>query len=335
MHAIKEALVAKEKASGEFEATIFYMDMRTFGKSFQRYRDQAESNHGIRFEKTRVHSIFQDNHNGDLILQYVDRSSDIKEERFDMAVLSVGQRPAFGTTALSEIMGLSINPWGFPQTEPFSLTRTDREGIVLGGSFSGLKDINDSVIQASAAALSASRVIHSAGGSLAPEVTPITPLRDVSNEPPKIMVAICTCGDVLSTHLDTQQIVQSLDTDPAVDQVVFLEQACTMTGWNDLVETAKEHQPNRILVGACLPYLFAKKKSEIWEYDWGWIQRLLKWSTSILSLMVRGLKTNLCRRMRCRLSIMSCRRHCAWAFLDLNGWIHRPSFRYRCVRRLW
>jgi heterodisulfide reductase subunit A len=73
------------------------------------------------------------------------------------------------------------------------------------------------------------------------------------------MVAVCTCGDVLSTHLDTQQIVQSLNTDPAVDQVVFLEQACTMTGWENLIQIAEEHQPNRILIGACLSYVFARK----------------------------------------------------------------------------
>ncbi len=73
-----------------------------------------------------------------------------------MVVLSVGQRPASGTKALAEMVGVPINPWGFGQTEPFSMTRTNQEGIVLGGSFSGLKDINESVIQASAAALSAS-----------------------------------------------------------------------------------------------------------------------------------------------------------------------------------
>ena len=46
MYAIKEALVAKEKTNGKLDATIFYIDMRTFGKSFQRYRDRAETDHG-------------------------------------------------------------------------------------------------------------------------------------------------------------------------------------------------------------------------------------------------------------------------------------------------
>jgi len=134
---------------------------------------------------------------------------------------------------------------------------------VLGGSFSGLKDINESVIQASAAALAASRVIHTAGGSLAPEITPDEPLMDISQEPPRVMVAVCTCNDLLAKVLDGQQLIRRLETDPAVDRVVFLEQTCTATGWDNLAELAEKHKPNRILIGACLPYVYARKIREL------------------------------------------------------------------------
>jgi len=263
MHAIKEALVAKERAGGALEAAIFYMDMRTFGKSFQRYRDRAETEHGVRFEKGRVHSVLYDENSGDLIIRHVDSSGTHLEEIFDMVVLSVGQRPALGTTALAEMMDMPLNQWGFGQTEPFSLTRINKEGIVLGGSFSGLKDISESVIQASAAALSASRVIHAAGGSLSPEITPVEPFPDISQEPPRILIAVCTCGDLIAKLLETQQLVRNLKTDPAVDQVVFFEQICTVTGWENLVERVEKHKPNRILIGSCLPYVYAQKIKEL------------------------------------------------------------------------
>ncbi|MBW2644545.1 MAG: response regulator, partial [Deltaproteobacteria bacterium] len=123
MHAIKESLVAKEKANGELEAVIYYMDMRTFGKSFQRYRDQAETKHGVRFERGRVHSVLQDENSGDLIISHVDYTGIRKEERFDMVVLSVGQRPAPGTAELAEMLEIPLNQYGFGQAEPFSLTR--------------------------------------------------------------------------------------------------------------------------------------------------------------------------------------------------------------------
>ena len=173
MIAIKEALIAKEKFGEAVETTIFYMDMRTFGKSYQRYRDEAEKNHGVRFERGRVHSVIMDGTTGqngeDLAVRYADGGGAIRNEHFDMVVLAVGQRPVAGTAELSQRLDIPLNPWGYCQTEPFSMTKTANAGIVVGGAYSGLKDISESVIQASAAALSASRVIHSAGGSLALE----------------------------------------------------------------------------------------------------------------------------------------------------------------------
>lgn len=263
MHAIKEALVAKEKSGGELDATIFYMDMRTFGKSFQRYRDQAETEHGVRFARGIIHSLIQDESSGDLIATHVDITGATKEEVFDMVVLSVGQRPASGMKTFTDLFDIPLNQWGFIETQPFSLTQTDHEGIVLGGSFSGLKDINESVIQASAAALAASRVIHKSGGSLVPEVTSVPASAETLGEPPRVMVAVCTCGDTLSKFFDQDQLVQSLEADPAVDQVFFLEQTCTATGWENLVELAEKQRPNRILIGACLPYVYARKIREL------------------------------------------------------------------------
>ena len=263
MYAIKEALVAKEKTRGELDTTIFYMDMRTFGKSFQRYRDQAETVHGVRFERGRVHSVVQDENSGDLMIRYADQSGAIHEARQDMVVLSIGQRPAPGTASLAEMVGIGLNQWGFIETEPFSMTRTAREGIVLGGAFSGLKDIGESVIQASAAALSASRVIHTSGGGLAPEPASATERIDVSREPPRVLVTVCTCGGALSEFIDHEKIVSDFKSDPLVDRVEFLEQTCTANGWEALVELAEKHKPNRLLIGACLPYVYTRKLREL------------------------------------------------------------------------
>ncbi len=263
MYAIKEALVAKEKTRGELDTTIFYIDMRTFGKSFQRYRDQAETVHGVRFERGRVHSVVQDENSGDLMIRYADQSGALHEARQDMVVLSIGQRPAPGTSSLAEMMGLGLNQWGFIDTEPFSLTRTAREGIVLGGAFSGLNDIGESVTQASAAALSASRVIHASGGGLAPEPPPRAERIDVSREPPRILVAVCTCGGALSGCVDREKIDSDLKSDPLVDRVEFLEQTCTANGWEKLVGIVEKYRPNRLLIGACLPYVYTRRLREL------------------------------------------------------------------------
>ena len=263
MYAVKEALLAKHKADGEMEAVIFYMDMRTFGKPFQRYRDQAESIHGVRFERGRIHSIIPNQKDGDLILGYADASGKRQEEIFDVAVLSVGQRPTPETKSLAEQAGVALNSWGFAQTAPFSLTQTSQDGILVGGSFSGLKDIGESVIQASAAAANASRVIHSTGGGLAVQPSLSSPDPEILSENPRILVALCTCGESLSQVVENDDFTNALLRDSAVNHVECIGQTCTGQGWERLVELIETHKPNRVLIGACLPYLYARKIREL------------------------------------------------------------------------
>jgi heterodisulfide reductase subunit A len=164
---------------------------------------------------------------------------------------------------LAEMLELELNTWGFGQSEPFSLTRSGQPGIVLGGSFTGLKDVGDSVIQSSAAALNASRVIHSGGGSLAMESPPAVPAVDLMRELPKILVVVCTCGGQLSQMVEPQKIAQQLKNDPLVNRVEFLEQTCTANGWERLVQLVEMSKPNRVLIGACLPYVYQRKIKEL------------------------------------------------------------------------
>ncbi len=57
MYAIKEAVIAKEHAPYPLDAAIFFMDMRTFGKDFEHYYNRAKDEHGVRFIRSRIHSI--------------------------------------------------------------------------------------------------------------------------------------------------------------------------------------------------------------------------------------------------------------------------------------
>jgi heterodisulfide reductase subunit A len=263
MYAIKEATIAKEKTAGELEATIFYMDMRTFGKSFQRYRDQAENDKGVIFKRGRIHSVFPDKESGDLLIRYTDHSGDLHEDRQDLLILAVGQRPIPGMDKLAETVGIELNPWGFPAALPFSQVRTAREGVFLGGAFAGLKDISDSVVQASSAALNASRTIHATGGSLALQTVQPVSDRDFSRELPQTLIILCTCSGTLSQRIDAAGLVAPLESDPSVAGVKLLEQTCTATGWAALVEQVQKSKPNRLLIGTCRPYAYARKLREL------------------------------------------------------------------------
>ncbi len=264
MHSIKEARLLKERAGDDVEATIFYMDMRTFGKSFQRYRDESEEKHQIRFERSRVHSVTRppDQEDG-LNVVYVSQDGSQNEEIYDMVVLAVGQKPSDGVDNLLEASGIQTDQWGFCQENAFIPALTGVEGIVSSGSFSGLKDISESVIQAGSASLEASRVLHAAGGSLKAEENISNPYRDVSKDRPYIMAVVCDCGETMSNSLDRDSLKRELDMDFDVKQVVFIEKLCTEAGWLELAESAADNRINRILIGACMPHVYERKIKEL------------------------------------------------------------------------
>jgi len=264
MFAIKEALLAKERSGGKVDASIFYMDMRTFGKDFQRYRDRAEKEYGVRFVRNRVHTI-DAGANGDLVISYAEPDGNRHEEAFDLVVLAAGQRPPKGTQEMAEMAGMELNPWGFCELQPFSLSRTAREGIAVAGSFAGLRDVSESVIQANSASLAASRLIHSKGGSLAVEPGPKTPFRDVFREPPHVAVAMCTCGGTLDGAVDVDALKAWIENQAAVSQVEPIDRICTQEGWEELKETIKSDGANRLLIAACMPYVYTKKLRELGE----------------------------------------------------------------------
>lgn len=263
MHAIKQARLVKNLVGREIDTQIFYMDMRTFGKSFFQYQDSAENDYGIKFNRSRVHSVIENIENGRLQVRYADASGECRQQLFDMIVLSVGQRPCPENQVFASLYGLTLNEYGFCQPEPFSTSRSGRDGIFLGGSFSGLNDISESIIRSSAASSAASRFIHSNGGSLSSDTEDSPVVRDVSQEPPRILVAVCTCQDSLFKQADMENLRQNLLSDPYVKDVVIINSTCTSIGWSELTEKIEKTSANRILIGACLPCVYTRKKDEL------------------------------------------------------------------------
>jgi len=72
MYAVKDAVIAKEHSEDDVECAIFNMDMRTFGKNYEEYFLRARDEAGVRFVKSRVHSVIEDFGSGDLIVRYAD-----------------------------------------------------------------------------------------------------------------------------------------------------------------------------------------------------------------------------------------------------------------------
>lgn len=108
MFAIKEAVLAHRKIDGPVETAIFYMDMRTFGRDFQRYRDRAEKEIGVRFVRCRIHSIEPGDGAGGIKITYVDGAGCFAEENFDLAVLSTGCSTARNFPDFASLEGVHV-----------------------------------------------------------------------------------------------------------------------------------------------------------------------------------------------------------------------------------
>ena len=137
MYAIKEAVIAKEHQHGDLDTAIFFMDMRTYGKEFERYYDRARGEIGVRFVRSRIHSVEPPPGRGrdDLDIIYADENGQIQSEVFDMVVLSVGLEIP---NELQELAGKPrgrVAESGFAETSAFAPVATSRAGVFVCGAF--------------------------------------------------------------------------------------------------------------------------------------------------------------------------------------------------------
>jgi len=156
MAATKQAILAKEHMP-EVDCTIYYMDIRAFGKGFNEFVERAKEEFGIKYIRGRVVRIDEDPDTKNLILTYEDTSTSyLKKDEYDMVVLAVAIRP----NRVVPPLPLDLNEDGFiklkdPYLDPVSTTV---EGIFVAGVAAGAKDIPDSVTEASAAAARAALI---------------------------------------------------------------------------------------------------------------------------------------------------------------------------------
>ncbi|MBU1002610.1 MAG: FAD-dependent oxidoreductase [Proteobacteria bacterium] len=263
MFAIKEALLAKRLTAGQAETTIFYMDMRTFGKDFQRYRDRAEHEQGVRFVRTRLHSIEAGPDAQGVPVRYVNDKGELETEVFDLFVLSTGVRPPAKMAELAEAAGIETLDTGFALTGEFQPARTSRLGVFAAGAMGQPRDIADSVIQSGAAALGAARTykIYSPPREAEPEPAP--EYRDVTREEPRMLVALCTDCPTLTARVDMDALATQLADLSTVIHVASISNACGGGGWGEIQALAEKHLPNRILIGACMPYAYVPRLREL------------------------------------------------------------------------
>ena len=252
MYAIKEAVIAKEHAGDDLDCAIFYMDMRTHGKDFERFYDNARDKHGVRFIRSRVHTVNPIRNSEELEIQYVTEEGEMITENFDLIVLSIGLQTPPEVAALADRLGLDLTDGNFCRTDTFNPVTTSKEGIFVCGAFQGPKDIPQSVIDSSAAAAAAGEMLAGARNSLtkSKEVIPET---NVMGERPRVGVFVCRCGTNIAGVVDVPSVADYAATLPYVEFATDNLYSCSQDTQETMAQIIKQKKLTRVVVAACTP----------------------------------------------------------------------------------
>ncbi|RPH44131.1 MAG: CoB--CoM heterodisulfide reductase iron-sulfur subunit A family protein [Desulfobulbaceae bacterium] len=251
MYAIKEAVIAKDHVPG-LSASIFYMDMRTHGKDFDKYLERAKDDSGVRFVRCRINGVEPQGTNGDLRLHYINERGRQVEEYYDMVVLSVGLQTPKHVLELAHTAGIQLTADKFAATSDFSPVQTSQAGIFTCGAFAGPKDIPQSVVEGSAAAAAVADLLAPARHQLSTEATFPTE-KDVSGDDPRIGVFVCHCGSNIAGVVDVKAVEDYAATLP---NVVYVERnlfSCSQDTQEQITKRIQEKDLNRIVIAACTP----------------------------------------------------------------------------------
>jgi len=252
MYAIKDAMIAKDHAAEELDCAIFNMDIRTFGKDYEKYYLRARDKAGVRFIKARVHTVDEVGENRDLRIRYADESGRLQEEYFDMVVLSVGLQVTEKTRQLAERLGVEIDGYNFAVSRPLAPVETSRPGVYACGVFQEPKDIPGSVTEASAAACLAGGRLAQARNTRTRQVQ-LPEQIDLAGQEPRVGVFVCNCGVNIAGTVDVAAVEEYAR---GLADVVYAGQnlfTCSQDAQEQMKQTIAEHRLNRVVVAACTP----------------------------------------------------------------------------------
>ncbi len=247
----KQVILTKDH-DAEAECTIFHNDIRSYGKDFERFYQRTEKLPGIRFIRSYTTIGKEIPETKNVTIRYSTPEDGVKEEEFDMVVLSVGLNPPAKYEDLADKFGIELNSHGFCRTNPVNPMETSRPGIFVSGAFRGPVDIPESVVTASGAGSQCGELLDYRRGNLAKErVYPLE--RDVSGDEPRVGVYVCHCGANIGRVVDVPSTVDYALTLPNVvhaEESLFI---CSTEAAQKLANSIRGKGLNRVVVAACTP----------------------------------------------------------------------------------
>ena len=161
MNTVKDTLLIRDHYP-DSECTVFYIDMRAFGKGFEELYDKSRES-GVRYVRGIPGEVEEDPATGNLRMMVENTTTQqLEEHEFDMIVLSVGARPQTEDRKVRQLLTLSSTADGFLMEAHPKLKPVDAptKGVYIAGCAESPKDVKDSVTQAGAAAARAGALLN-------------------------------------------------------------------------------------------------------------------------------------------------------------------------------
>ncbi len=264
MYAAKEAIMTIEHAkaearsghgSAEVFCQVFFMDTRAYSKGYEEYYRHAEEKYGIKYTRCRLSEVKEDPVSHNLRVRYAapyEGEAQLRDEEFDMVVLSVGMEIAEPVKCLGRRLGVELDTYGFCHTTLFDPLQTSRPGIYAAGPFREPKDIPETVMEASGAAARAAERLAPARHTLT-KVQAYPSERDISAETQRIGVFVCHCGSNIGGYLDVPGVADYARTLPGVIHAEDNLYTCSQDTIAHIIEQVQTQQLNRVVVASCTP----------------------------------------------------------------------------------
>ncbi len=247
----KQVILTKDH-DADARCTIFHNDIRSYGKDFERYFQRTEALPGIRFFRSYVSIVKEDPITKNVTIRYSTPDEGVKEEEFDMVVLSVGMNPPLEVQDLVKKFGIELNDHHFCKLNQTNPMETNRPGIFVSGALQGPIDIPESVFSASGAGSQVGELLKYRRGNLAKErIYP--PEQDLSQQEPRVGVFVCHCGANIGRVVNVPETVEYCKTLP---NVVYAQEqlfSCATNSAKEITDMIKEKGLNRVVVAACSP----------------------------------------------------------------------------------
>jgi heterodisulfide reductase subunit A len=264
MFALKEAVLAKEKGGPDVETTIFYMDMRTFGKGFQQYRDKAVDELGVKLIRCRVQAVML-NPDGSLQMRYFDpETNEFFVKDYDLVVMSTGQIPFETHKKWADLLNAPLDSRGLLATEQYSEIKVaGKPGLFICGSLMGLTDVSEAMSSGIAAAGEATNFLTTLGVDKITEEEIPEPLSN-ERENPLVSIALCKCGEKTGADgLDYELLSAELQRYRGVGEVQIIDSICKTEGETATADIFGKTKCNRLLIGACQPFMYRQKLKNV------------------------------------------------------------------------